>query len=126
MLRTTPRYQQIADKLRASIQSGKFLPGNKLPSVRLLANEHEVSILTALQALRLLEQELIIEARPKSGFYVQKHRPSPPTNEPKSLDIAPLDEQAETHLSILGTPCRIRLNLANQTTRHPHAAIDLS
>lgn len=72
--------------------------------------------MTALQALRLLEQESIVEARPKSGFYVPERSPSSPACEPKLLDIAPLDEQAETNLSILGTPCRIRLDLANGET----------
>jgi DNA-binding transcriptional MocR family regulator len=120
MSRPTSRYKQIANQLRASIESRKLPPGVKLPSVRLLAKEHGVSILTALQALRLLEQEMIIEARPRSGFYVSWRRSAVTAMEPRPLDIAPLDEQAEVHLSILGTPCRIRLDLANgETSLYP-------
>jgi len=33
--------------------------------------------------------------------------------QPTPLDIAPLDQQASMHLSIMGTPCKIRLDLAN-------------
>jgi len=114
MPRPLPQYQKIAKHLRESIESGRLTPGARLPSVRRLAEEHEVSLLTALQALRLLEQERYVHARPKSGFYVRPARQNePPATAPEPLDIAPLDEQAETHLSIMGTPCRIRLDLAN-------------
>lgn len=116
MTRTTFRYQQIAEQLRSAIEAGTLLAGAKMPSVRVLAKEHGVSVLTALQALRQLEQEGVIEARPQSGFYVTVRREISAPPEPKPLDIAPLDEQAELQLSVLGSPCRIRLDLANGET----------
>ncbi|MCV2219630.1 aminotransferase-like domain-containing protein [Thauera sp. Sel9] len=107
-----PLYQQIARKLRASIEAGTLPAGAKMPSVRTLGKDHGVSILTALQALRLLEQEHLVEARPKSGFYVAPQRDTLPA-EARPIELAPLEDQAQTHLSIVGTPCRVRLDLAN-------------
>lgn len=48
-----------------------FITGTKLPSVRQLSTEHQVSIATAQQALWLLEQQNWVAVRPKSGFYVK-------------------------------------------------------
>lgn len=83
-----------------------------MPSVRTLGREYQVSVLTALQALRLLEQERWVEARPRSGFYVARRRDAN-LAERAAIEVVALDEQAATHLSIVGTPCRVRLDLAN-------------
>ncbi|MFT4242531.1 MAG: PLP-dependent aminotransferase family protein [Acidovorax sp.] len=107
-----PQYQLIAGVLRRSIQAGTLPQGSKLPSVRALGTTHGVSVLTALQALRLLEQERWVEARPRSGFFVTR-RADACWVEPAAMEVAALDEQAATHLSIVGTPCRVRLDLAN-------------
>ncbi|MDX9875838.1 MAG: PLP-dependent aminotransferase family protein, partial [Spongiibacteraceae bacterium] len=41
-----------------------------LPGVRRLAQQHHVSISTAVSACRELEQRRLVEARPRSGFFV--------------------------------------------------------
>jgi DNA-binding transcriptional MocR family regulator len=120
MSREKARYRQIAEQLKESIQSGKVAPSSKMPSVRVLAQEHNVSVMTSLQALRLLEQEQWIEARPKSGFYVRANKTLQASIIQKPFETTSLDEQAEFHLSVLGTPCRIRLDLANgETSLYP-------
>ncbi|TDO98687.1 PLP-dependent aminotransferase family protein [Marinomonas balearica] len=63
-------YSQLADRLREHIKLGFFNNGDKLPSVRQLANEHGVSISTVQEAYRILEMEQLVEARPKSGYFV--------------------------------------------------------
>ncbi|ADZ92355.1 PLP-dependent aminotransferase family protein [Marinomonas mediterranea] len=63
-------YSQLADRLREHIKLGFFKSGDKLPSVRQLANEHGVSISTVQEAYRTLEMEQLVEARPKSGYFV--------------------------------------------------------
>ena len=63
-------YQNLANRLREHIQHGFFKPGDKLPSVRQLAQEHGVSISTVQEAYRQLEQDFLVEARPKSGYFV--------------------------------------------------------
>src|SRR6185369_10175856 len=45
--------------------------GDKLPSVRLLSEEYGISMGTAFQAYYHLEGKGLIEARPKSGYYVR-------------------------------------------------------
>ncbi|WP_298609465.1 PLP-dependent aminotransferase family protein [uncultured Thiothrix sp.] len=64
-------YEILAETLQQRIEQGFYLVGTKLPSVRQLSTEHQVSIATAQQALWLLEQQNWVEVRPKSGFYVK-------------------------------------------------------
>lgn len=63
-------YTELADRLREHIELGFYKLGDKLPSVRQLSNEHGVSISTVQEAYRLLEMEQLVEARPKSGYFV--------------------------------------------------------
>jgi len=63
-------YKQLAGEIEAKIRSGAFQPGEKLPSIRMLHRQLNVSITTAHQAYLELETTGLIEARPKSGFYV--------------------------------------------------------
>lgn len=65
------RYQQLADILSQRIQEGLYIAGERLPSVRVLSDEHGVSISTVQQAYRQLEERLLIEARAKSGYFVR-------------------------------------------------------
>ncbi len=66
-----PLYQQLADRMETMIQSGSLRAGDRIPSVRKLSMQHHVSVPTVMQAYTLLENRSLIEARPKSGFYVR-------------------------------------------------------
>lgn len=70
-------YQQVAHALREDIQAGLFVAGDKLPSIRKLVEAHGVSISTVQQAYHQLEMESLIEARPKSGYFVAHQSVSP-------------------------------------------------
>ncbi len=72
-----PLYQELADKLMHLIGQGLLRPGERAPSLRRLAAGHGVSLTTAIQACRLLEDRGWLEARPKSGFFVRARRPLP-------------------------------------------------
>ncbi len=63
-------YQQVADELRDLIKQGTYRPGDKLPSIRQLATTRKISIATVQRALEELELRGLVEAKPKSGFYV--------------------------------------------------------
>lgn len=65
------RYEQLADTLAGHIAAGAWPAGRRLPSIRQLAASQRVSISTVQQALHLLEQRGLVEARPQSGFYVR-------------------------------------------------------
>lgn len=70
----TNLYSQLADSLTEQIRGGLFKTGDKLPSVRHLANREEVSISTVTTAYSILEQRGWVEARPKSGYYVAQRQ----------------------------------------------------
>jgi DNA-binding transcriptional MocR family regulator len=70
--RTVDRlYEQMAGKIHQLIERGTLRPGDRVPSVRKLSKQHDVSITTVLQAYMLLEDKGLIEARPQSGYYVR-------------------------------------------------------
>ncbi|MFD2273737.1 PLP-dependent aminotransferase family protein [Undibacterium arcticum] len=67
-------YEHLADELGALIASRVFAPGDRLPSIRHLAQQKKrLSISTVMQALRLLEDRGLLDVRPQAGFYV-RHR----------------------------------------------------
>lgn len=63
-------YEDIAFHLEAEILNGILQLGDKLPSIRMFCKQHHVSASTIFQAYYLLESKGLIEARPKSGYYV--------------------------------------------------------
>jgi DNA-binding transcriptional MocR family regulator len=73
-----PLYQRIAAEVERAIASGALGAGTRLPSVRQLSHQHSVSISTAIQALRHLEDRGIVRARPKSGYFVAPRTPALP------------------------------------------------
>lgn len=89
-----PLYQRVAHHYRGAIRAGVLAPGARMPSVRSMTRLHQVSLSTALLACRHLEDEGLLEARPRSGYFVRlsSRRPSaPPAREPETagtLDAA--------------------------------------
>ncbi len=67
----TLRYESVAEHLLKAIDRGVYRPGERLPSVRQLSLQQQVSTATAVSALQLLEDQGHIEARQRSGYYVR-------------------------------------------------------
>jgi DNA-binding transcriptional MocR family regulator len=65
------RYRQLAGEMEKKIFDGLYHPGDKLPSIRSLHRQTNLSISTIYQAYRELEAAGVVEARLKSGYYVQ-------------------------------------------------------
>lgn len=63
-------FQQIADTLSHRILEGQLLAGDRVPSVRDLAEEFEVNRNTLLRTYALLSDAGIIENRRGVGFFV--------------------------------------------------------
>jgi DNA-binding transcriptional MocR family regulator len=61
----------VEQRIVALIESGALAPGAKAPSLRATAQSTGVSLTTASQAYALLEQRGILEARPRSGYFVR-------------------------------------------------------
>ena len=70
-----PLYVELARSLEQLIEQGTLRPGHRLPSVRRMSLQRDVSISTVLQAYTLLENRGWIEARPQSGYYVRPRLP---------------------------------------------------
>lgn len=66
-----PASEQLADALRADIESGALAPGAKLPSERELAEQHGIARNTARQATRLLTESGLVTAEHGRGVFVR-------------------------------------------------------
>jgi DNA-binding transcriptional MocR family regulator len=64
-------YENLVHEFSTLIGEGRIRPGDRLPSVRRLAQQRKLSISTVVQALRTLESHGVVEARPQSGYYVR-------------------------------------------------------
>ena len=90
-------YERLADRLAASIRGGTYGPGERLPSLRRVTRQFDVSLATAVEAYRLLESEGLIEARPKSGYFVRSGsgpEPGEPAASTPSLEARPISVAA--------------------------------
>lgn len=67
---STPIYEQITRQLRAKIVSGELAPGAALPSMRLLAKELRISVITTKRAYEELEREGLIVTQTGRGSFV--------------------------------------------------------
>ena len=65
-----PMYEQIAQQIRAQIAAGELRPGEALLSIRQLARDLRVSIITTKRAYEDLEQEGFIRTVPGKGTFV--------------------------------------------------------
>jgi GntR family transcriptional repressor for pyruvate dehydrogenase complex len=83
-------YQQVADQVRALIQSGNYAPGSRLPPERDLAPQLKVSRPSLREALIALEIEGAVEIRMSSGVYVCTP-PERPVRETSSLGESPTE-----------------------------------
>jgi DNA-binding transcriptional MocR family regulator len=79
-------YQEIAGKVGGMIERGTYRPGERIPSIRALSRQLQVSANTVLEAYAHLENAGLVEARPQSGYYVRLLPPKAATGAAKSRD----------------------------------------
>ncbi len=65
-----PIYQQIADNFRADILEGRFKENEYLPSIRGLAKDLKISVITTMKAYETLESEGLVTAVQGKGYCV--------------------------------------------------------
>jgi len=63
---------QIVRQLRARILTGELLAGSDLPSIRELARDQKVSVITVQRAYETLMREGLIHSRRGKGFFVSE------------------------------------------------------
>jgi GntR family transcriptional regulator len=61
---------RIAAIVRQGVSEGRWRPGDPVPSITTLSQEHGVARQTAAKALRLLEDEGLLTRVPGLGYYV--------------------------------------------------------
>jgi GntR family transcriptional regulator len=97
------RYQQIADRLRDQISSGKYGPGERLPSEPDLIGEYQASRNTVRLAIALLTNQGLVVTRQGLGTFVQQ--PTRPFTALLSrVDVSPdtAGQHLDTALPVVG------------------------
>ncbi len=67
----TPIYEQICDQIKALILTGELTEGDALPSMRNLAQQLRISIITTKRAYEELERDGFIESHTGRGSFVR-------------------------------------------------------
>ena len=85
-----PIYEQIVRQIKGAILSGQVSEGEALPSIRLLARDLRISVITTKRAYEELEREGFLVTAPGKGSFVAE----------KNLDFVREERlrQAEEHL----------------------------
>lgn len=65
-----PIYKQIASQLREQILSGQLKVGEPLPSIRVLAQNLKISVITTMKAYEELSAEGLVTATKGKGYFV--------------------------------------------------------
>ncbi|MBC8106372.1 MAG: PLP-dependent aminotransferase family protein [Anaerolineae bacterium] len=111
-------YEKVVDRIVDLIDHGTLRPGAKLPSVRKLSQQLDVSISTVLQAYRILEDRGKISAKPQSGYYVRtdswKAPPEPRGPRTKSCASCEVSmgERVRRVYAAMANPSVVRLGAA--------------
>ncbi len=83
----TPIYLQIRNQIVIGIASGAMKRGERLPTIRALANESGINMMTANKAYALLKQEGYIVADRRSGARVSEKTPDTPQKAAEELRL---------------------------------------
>ena len=67
-----PIYEQIKEQIKAAILTGELSENAPLPSLRQLARDLQVSLVTTTRAYSELELEGFVQTMPGKGVYVKK------------------------------------------------------
>ncbi|QHI97188.1 aminotransferase class I/II-fold pyridoxal phosphate-dependent enzyme [Xylophilus rhododendri] len=115
-------YRQLAGHYGSAIEQGALPPGSRMPSVRELMLRHQVSLSTGLQALRWMEEQGQLEARPRVGYFVRQPALArlPAAREPSLEMESPTDIDASPFSGI-----NPRISLFLEKARQADVKIDL-
>ena len=65
-----PIYQQIAEQFKEDILTGRLKQGEYMPSIRGLAKDLKISVITTMKAYEQLAEEGLITPVQRKGYYV--------------------------------------------------------
>ena len=108
-----PIYEQIASQIKAKIMSGELAEGDALPSMRLLAKELRISIITTKRAYDELELQGFIESYTGKGSFVK----------PKDIEL--IREENLRQIETLLSQAVSKARLCGLTAKDLHGIINL-
>ena len=82
-----PVFKQIRNQIVLGISEGRLLPGEKLPTVRALAEEIGINSMTVNKAYQLLKQEGYITTDKRNGVRIRERFASFPELSPESEEL---------------------------------------
>lgn len=94
-----PIYEQIKQQIKEQVFSGDLKPGEQLPSIRTLAKELKVGVITSKRAYDDLCEEGVLVSHPGKGVFVGE------------IDTG---EVKKNHLQLIGEQLRDTVEMANQ------------
>lgn len=97
-----PLYEQLFERLRTAIVSGKIAQGTRLPSTRALARDLSLSRTTTIRAYRRLRREGYVDSGVGSGTYVADELPEATITVAEPPPRAPGGPAREPGLSMRG------------------------
>lgn len=117
-------YQQVIDYIESQEKKGVFRAGDKLPSLRKLSKQLDISVPTVKQAYIELERQGSIYARPQSGYYLKAKqiRALLPmkgnwlNSSPAEIKCRSLIEQVHTAIHL---PNTVALGISNPVNANP-------
>jgi DNA-binding GntR family transcriptional regulator len=62
-------YIWVSTRLRERVEAGEWLPGEKLPDLRTIAEEYGVSLATAARAAQVLDEAGLVQVIPHYGVF---------------------------------------------------------
>lgn len=83
-----PPYVQLRDAVRARIERGTLLPGDRVPTVRALAEQLDLAPNTVARAYRELESDGWLTGRGRAGTFVADRLPERPSDADMALAAA--------------------------------------
>jgi len=133
-------YVEISNNIAKLIRNEILKTGDRLPSVRMLCQEHSISMNTAKRVFMELEAQSLIESKPQSGFFVSRlpyqRLPLPEVSKPSQVSKTKEPEELirkvyanmgrnDLTLFSIGVPSGKLLPLAKLNKEMMHAAREL-
>jgi DNA-binding transcriptional regulator YhcF (GntR family) len=95
--RPEPPYRRIAAEIRVRILTGELRPGDRMPSIRQIAQRWGVAVATATRVMATLRDEGLVEAKVGSGTVVSARASE---DQPAGRPASPRPRQAESRQAL--------------------------
>jgi len=110
------KYEHLVQKLQLRIEQGDLPPGSRLPSIRALSQQYQLSKNTIIRALTELENLKQLQVKDRQGFFVSAQLKNSPPLKPRKVTMG------ATAFSVLGSanqPGNLALGSAYPDSRWP-------